>query len=73
MTNKIYRQYFFDKETKIIWHTILDIKDALVWEYLGTSDNPNPKMAAAAFMQQKGRLIPDGVYTGLKIREYTVE
>jgi hypothetical protein len=55
--------YFFNEETKTIYHTLIDLRDTSQFRYLGESDNPNPRMAAAIFC--KG-------LTGCKIREYTI-
>ncbi len=61
MTN---RHYFLDDATKTIYH-MEDYPADIRLTYMGTSDNPNPKMAAAVFMSQGKAL------TGCKIREYT--
>lgn len=64
MTNiKINRHYYLEEKTKIIWHTKILYND-IGFTYMGTSDNPRPKMAAAAFIQQGKAL------TGCKIKEY---
>jgi len=67
MSNKITRHYFFEDESRTIFHTSLPREEITHLTYMGTSDNPNPKMAAAVFMQQGKAL------TGCKIKEYTEE
>lgn len=64
MASKINRHYFLNDATKTIYHMI-DYPEDLNLTYMGTSDNPSTKMAAAVFMSQGKRL------TGCKIREYT--
>lgn len=64
MTDKINRHYFLDDKTKTIYHMV-DYPTSTRLTFMGTSDNPNTKMAAAVFMSQ-GKCL-----TGCKIREYT--
>ena len=70
--------YFFEEKTKTVFYSeeypqmdppMVSLEDA-GFEYLGKSDNPSTKMAAAVFMQQGNRLFVDGVYTAIKIRKY---
>lgn len=63
MVDKINRHYFLDDKNKIIYYMI-DYPDTDRLTYMGTSDNPNPKMAAAVFMHHGKRL------TGCKIRDW---
>lgn len=67
MTDKIARHYFYDDATRTVFHTTMDPKKILSFSYMGMSDNPNPKMAAAVFMQHGKAL------SGCKIREYIVK
>ena len=60
---KINRHYFLDDANKIIYYMI-DYPDTTRLTYMGTSDNPNTKMAAAVFMSQ-GKCL-----TGCKIRDW---
>ena len=43
------KYYFYDDTTRIIYHSKEYLPDANLI-YLGTSDNPNPKMASAVFI-----------------------
>lgn len=45
------KYYFCDDSTLTVFYSD-DISDAYGYVYLGTSDNPNPKMAIGAFTQQ---------------------
>jgi len=45
------KYYFVDDATLIVYITD-EIEQGAGWVYLGTSDNPRPKMAVAAFTQQ---------------------
>jgi hypothetical protein len=65
MNKKIRREYFFDDKTKTIYYAIEGTLD-IGFAFMGTSDNPNPKMAAAVFAR-KGKVL-----TGCKIKEYSV-
>ncbi len=64
MTDKINRHYFLDDKNKIVYYMI-DWPEVTRLTYMGTSDNPNIKMAAQVFMRQ-GKCL-----TGCKIKEYT--
>lgn len=71
--DKILRDYFFDDTNKTIFHMVAATREIGIpahssgLTYIGTSDNPNIKMAAQVFMRQ-GRCL-----TGCKIKEYSVE
>lgn len=47
-----YRHYFLEDATKIIWYTETMPEDRFDLIHIGQSNNPNPKAAAAFFMQQ---------------------
>ncbi len=64
MTEKTNRHYYLDEKTKTIWYTNILHHDT-GFTYMGTSDNPNIKMAAQVFMRQ-GKCL-----TGCKIKEYS--
>ncbi len=70
MTETINRYYYLQESTKTIFYIRTDApqstkpaSDELT--YMGTSDNPNIKMAAQVFMRQ-GKCL-----TGCKIKEYS--
>lgn len=70
MTESINRYYYLDEKTKTIFHVRTDApqdtkpaSDELI--YMGTSNNPNIKMAAQVFMRQ-GKCL-----TGCKIKNYS--
>lgn len=72
MIDKVNRHYYLEEKSKTIFHIRTDApqgskpaSDELI--YMGTSDNPNIKMAAQVFMRQ-GKCL-----TGCKIKEYSVE
>ena len=57
------RYYFLDDKTKIVYYSNIFLIDRPELIYVGTSDNPKPKMAMAAFLA-------DGkVNSGFKLRE----
>jgi hypothetical protein len=56
-------KYYFVDDASLIVYVTDNIEDGQGFVYLGTSDNPNYKMAVAAFTQQ-GK-----VSTGYRIRE----
>jgi hypothetical protein len=60
MTTSYY--YFVNDRTKVVYYSE-DFSDDPDLIYVGTSDNPKPKMAVAAFMQS-GR-----VNSGYKVRK----
>lgn len=63
MDDELRQDYFFDLETKIIfWAKSFPHSTGMT--YIGTSDNPNKKMAAQVFMRRHTKL------TGWQIREY---
>ena len=59
------RHYLYEDATKIIYHTIEMPEDRHDLIYIGESNNPSPKAAAAYFMQS-GK-----VATGFRLRELT--
>ena len=59
------RFYFFDEEKKIIWYSKVKLASTQWLTFIGKSDNLNPKVAAAALMQQRSTRV-----TGCKVREY---
>ena len=59
------RHYLYDDSSKIIYHTTEMPEDRHDLIYIGESNNPNPKAAAAYFMQS-GK-----VSTGFRLRELT--
>ncbi len=64
MAEQITRHYYLDEKTKTIWHRKILWHDS-GFVYMGTSNNPNTKMAAQVFMSQ-GKCL-----TGCKIKEYS--
>ncbi len=60
---KPYKYYFYDDARLIIYYSDV-FPDDLNLVYLGTSDNPNHKMAAA-FFTQSGK-----INSGFTIQEY---
>ena len=59
------RYYFYDDRTKVIYYS-KEMTQNTGLVYIGTSNNPNPKMAAAVFLQQ-GKVV-----TGFRIKELPV-
>lgn len=52
MNDKITRYFFYDRANKIIYYSENPTLEFTEYEYLGTSDNPKPKMAAVVFAER---------------------
>lgn len=53
MTKQDYRYYYMDDHTRTIFYSDTDVsEDRLDLVFIGMSQNPNPKMAAAVFTQK---------------------
>lgn len=62
----MWRYYYLQDETKTIFHSETELgEENLDLIFVGMSQNPNPKMAVAVFVQ--GDLIP----RGYKIKPFT--
>ncbi|MCA1800276.1 MAG: hypothetical protein LC687_06605 [Actinobacteria bacterium] len=48
-------KYYFVEDATLTVYVVDNIEEGGGWVYIGTSDNPNPKMAVAAFVQS-GRI-----------------
>lgn len=58
------KYYFYNDATKIVWYSNNMPENSTDIIYIGTSDNPNPRMAAGIFM----RNIDGG--TGYRVKEW---
>jgi len=62
MTKQDYRYYYMDDLTRVIFYSDIELLDRPDLIFVGMSQNPNPKMAVAIFVQD------EKVPMGYKIR-----
>ena len=58
----MWRYYYMDDHTRTVFHTEIELEDRPDLVFVGMSQNPNPKMAVAVFVQK------DLIQTGYKIK-----